>query len=86
MKDDDKTKKQLVHEPSELRSQNAELKKSITGYISAQLAAEEIRRFAESIVETVREPLLVLDADCRTGEEVNDEKAKETHTPTEQNR
>jgi len=60
-----KTKKQLVIELTELRSQNAELKKSITGSISAELAAKEARRYAESIVETVREPLLVLDADLR---------------------
>ncbi len=65
MKEDNKTKKQLVHELSELRSQNAALEKSITGNISAELAAEESRRYAESIVETVREPLLVLDADLK---------------------
>ena len=65
MKDDNKTKKQLERELTELRSQNAALKKSITGTISFELAAEEARRYAESIVETVREPLLVLDADLK---------------------
>jgi len=65
MKDDNKTKKQLVHELTELRSQNAALKKSITGSISAELGTEESSRYAESIVETVREPLLVLDADLK---------------------
>jgi PAS domain S-box-containing protein len=65
MKEDNKTKKQLVHELTELRSQNASLKKSMNGNISAELAAEEARRYAESIVETVREPLLVLDADMK---------------------
>ena len=65
MKDDNKTKKQLVHELTELRLQNAALKKSTTGSISAELVAEEARRYAESIVETVREPLLVLDADLK---------------------
>jgi PAS domain S-box-containing protein len=65
MKDDNKTKKQLVHELTELRSQDAALKKSITGTIYAELAAEEARRYAESIVGTVREPLLVLDADLK---------------------
>jgi PAS domain S-box-containing protein len=65
MKDDNKTKKQLVHELTELCSQNAALKKSTTVIISAELAAEEARRYAESIVETVREPLLVLDADLK---------------------
>ena len=33
MKDDHKTKKQLVYELTELRSQNAALEKSITGII-----------------------------------------------------
>jgi PAS domain S-box-containing protein len=65
MKDDKKTKKQLVCELTELRSQNAELKKSITGSVSAALAVDEARCYAESIVETVRESLLVLDADLK---------------------
>jgi PAS domain S-box-containing protein len=65
MKDDNKTKKQLVHELTELRSQNAALEKSTTGIILFELAVEEARRYAESIVETVREPLLVLDADLK---------------------
>lgn len=65
MEDDNKTKKQLVHELTELRSQKAMLKKSISGTISCELAAEEARRYAESIVETVREPLLVLDVDLK---------------------
>ncbi len=64
MKDDNEIK-QLVIELTELRSQNAELKKSITSSISAELAAEEVSRYAESIVETVREPLLVLDVDLK---------------------
>ena len=65
MKEDNKTKKQLVHELTELRSQNAALNKSITGSISDQLAVEELQRYTESIVETIRQPLLVLDADLK---------------------
>jgi PAS domain S-box-containing protein len=65
MKEDNKAKKQFVYEISEARSQNAALEKTITGSISYELAAEEARRYAESIVETVREPLLVLDADLK---------------------
>ena len=65
MKDDNKTKKPLVDELTELRSQYAALKKSITRSISVELAVEEASRYAESIVETVREPLLVLDADLK---------------------
>ena len=65
MNDDNQTREQLVHELPELRLQNAALKKTITGSISAELAAEEARRYAESIVETVREPLLVLDGELK---------------------
>ncbi len=65
--DNEKTKRQLVHELTELRSQNAALKKSMTGNMSTELAAEEARCYAESIVETVREPLLVLDDVLNTG-------------------
>ncbi len=62
MKDHEKTREQLVRELSELHSQNAELKESITGNLLTALAATEISHYAESIVETIREPLLVLDA------------------------
>ncbi|MDD5169359.1 MAG: PAS domain S-box protein, partial [Syntrophales bacterium] len=65
MIDDEKTKKQLIDELVELRAQNATLKESATGSISADLVVEEARRYAESIVETIREPLLVLDADLK---------------------
>ena len=44
MKDDTKTKKQLVHELAELRSQDAALKKSTTGSKSADLVAQEAIR------------------------------------------
>jgi PAS domain S-box-containing protein len=62
---DHKTKKELIDELTQLQSQNAALKESITGIISAELAAEEARHYAESIVETVRTPLLILDADLK---------------------
>jgi PAS domain S-box-containing protein len=65
MENDHKTEKQLVHELTELHSQNAAMEKSITGTISAVLATEEARRYAESILGTIREPLLVLDADLK---------------------
>ena len=65
MKDDHKTKKQLVNKLTELRSQHDELKQSITGSILAELAVEEALRYSKSIVETVRESLLVLDADLK---------------------
>ena len=65
MKDYNKTKKQLVHELTEMHSQYAKLEKSITGSKTSELAAQEATRYAESIVETVRGPLLVLDANLK---------------------
>jgi PAS domain S-box-containing protein len=65
MNDNGKTKEQLVHELTELRLQNAALKKSMIGSISAELVTGEALQYAESILETVREPLLVLDADLK---------------------
>jgi PAS domain S-box-containing protein len=62
VKDSEKTIEQLINELSELRSQNAELKQLITRSISAELVNEESKRYTENIVETVREPLLVLNA------------------------
>ncbi len=65
MKDDSKTNKQLIDELAELRLQNVKLKKTITESKAADLVAQEATRYAESIVETVREPLLVLDANLK---------------------
>ncbi len=65
MKEDEKTREQLVGKLSYLQLQNATLEELIAGYVSAQLVAEEARRHAESIMDTVREPLLVLDADLK---------------------
>ena len=65
MKDDEKTREQLVHELAELHSEIAALKKTIANKIPAELLIKEARRFAESIVETVRDPLLVLNADMK---------------------
>jgi len=65
MKDDKKTKNQLIDELTKLRSQNVKLKKTITRSKSADLVAQEATRYTESIVETVREPLLVLDVNLK---------------------
>jgi PAS domain S-box-containing protein len=62
MKDDEKTREQLLHELAELRSQNAAMEKSKTASNALELIEKEATRYAESIVETVRGPLLVLDA------------------------
>ncbi|PKL16646.1 MAG: hypothetical protein CVV49_15235 [Spirochaetae bacterium HGW-Spirochaetae-5] len=65
MKDNEKTKERLVLELTELRLQNEALKKSIAGSILSEIVNEEALLYAEGIVETVREPLLVLDADLK---------------------
>jgi len=65
MKDDEKKKKQLINELTDLRSQCAAQEKSITEIKLAELVAQEAARYAESIMETVREPLLVLDANIK---------------------
>ena len=65
MKDDEKTKEQLLIELTELRQRNTVLEKSITSSKSADLVTQEATRYAESIVETIREPLLVLDANLK---------------------
>jgi PAS domain S-box-containing protein len=67
MKDDNKTKKQLVHELTELRSQNAALKKSVTGSISAEFAAEEALRESEalfhSLIDYMHDAMIILNWD-----------------------
>ena len=62
MKDEDKTKEQFINELVELRRRIAELEALEAEH---KRLAQETRDYAESIVETVREGLLVLDADLR---------------------
>lgn len=65
MKDYEKTKAQLVHEITELRKRFATLE--ITARECKQLETEiqDAREYAEDIVETVREPLVVLNSDLK---------------------
>lgn len=65
MKDKDKTKEQLLHELAELRKQNTELEALVEELKWAKGATQEALKYAENIIETVREPLLVLDADLK---------------------
>jgi PAS domain S-box-containing protein len=65
MRDESETERQLVKELAEMRQRIAELEASETGRRRAERAVQEAREYAESIVETVREPLVVLDADIR---------------------
>jgi len=62
VKDEDKTKEQFINELVELRRRIAELEALEDAHKRAE---QETREYAESIVETVREGLLVLDADLR---------------------
>jgi len=50
---------------TELKTADEQLKKEITSRKRAERAVQEAREYAESIVETVREPLVVLDTDLR---------------------
>jgi PAS domain S-box-containing protein len=65
MKDDNKTKKQLVHELTELRLQNAGLEKTRKELAVIKIAADEVSEYAESVINTVRGPLIALDQDLR---------------------
>jgi len=65
MKDKDKTKEQLISELEEIRQRNAELEQMVTPNKSVEQAEDEAREYAESIINTVREPLIALDQDLR---------------------
>jgi len=65
MKDENKTKKQLIDELVGLRQQITNVEKSETERKRAEVAVREALRYAENIVETVREPLVVLDIDLK---------------------
>jgi PAS domain S-box-containing protein len=55
-----------VKEPAtRLRMANEQLQQEMTGRKRAERSVQEAREYAESIVETVREPLVVLDTDLR---------------------
>jgi len=62
VKDEDKTREQFIDEIVGLRRRIAELEALEA---EREQAEQETREYAESIVETVREPLVVLDADLR---------------------
>jgi len=62
VKDEDKTKEQFIHELVALRRRIAELEAL---EVENKRAEQETRAYAESIVETVREGLVVLDANLR---------------------
>ena len=65
MKDKDKIKDKLIEEFNILRQRVAESQKSEAKITQAELVVEEARKYAEIIVDTVREPLILLDEDLR---------------------
>jgi signal transduction histidine kinase len=65
MKDQDKSKQELTDELRKMRQRLAELEVLESHLEEAERAIEEAREYAQSIVATVREPLIVLDADLR---------------------
>jgi len=65
MRNTEKTKERLTCERPQTRQRIAELEQLLTDEKRAEQAIQEAREYAESIVATVREPLLVLDADLR---------------------
>ncbi|MGB2764099.1 MAG: ATP-binding protein [Candidatus Aminicenantaceae bacterium] len=65
MTEKDKSKGQPQKELTKLRQRIAELEKLETEHKKAERVAQEAREYTESIVNTVREPLVVLDADLR---------------------
>jgi len=64
-KDQNKPKDELISELKELRYQLKDAEESVTRLTNAQAEAQGARIYAENIIETIREPLLVLDADLK---------------------
>jgi len=62
MKDQDRTKEQLINELAAMQQRVAELEEIEFEREQAELALQQARIYAEAIIETVREPLVVLDA------------------------
>ena len=65
MKDRKKTKEQLVHEIAELHKCNAVLEITASERKRLETEIQDAREYAENIVETVREPLVVLNSDLK---------------------
>ena len=64
-KDQDKSKDELISELRELRYLLNDAEASVTRLTNAQADAQRARIYAENIIETIREPLLVLDVDLK---------------------
>lgn len=65
MNDSAKTNEELLHELNELRERYAALKLTARACLELENGIQEAREYAENIVETVREPLVVLSGDLK---------------------
>ena len=65
MKDYEKTKAQLVHEITDLRMRFATLEITARECMQLETEIQDAREYAENIVETVREPLVVLNSELK---------------------
>ena len=65
MKDENKTREQLINELVKMRQRVVELGASETECKLAEQASQEAREYVDSIVATVRQPLVVLDGDLK---------------------
>jgi PAS domain-containing protein len=65
MKDEEKTKEQLIQEITELRNRCATLEITARECLRLEAEIQDARKYAENIVETVREPLVVLNSDLK---------------------
>lgn len=65
MRDREKSKALLVHEITELRRRYATLENTARECQRLETEIQDAREYAESIVETLREPLLVLTSDLK---------------------
>jgi PAS domain S-box-containing protein len=65
MKDQDKSKEELISELRDLRSLLKDVEASQTSLNLVKSEAQNARIYAENIIETVRESLLVLDEDLK---------------------
>ena len=65
MEDKRKTKSQLIRELVELRQQVGELEASKIECDQAKTEFERARKYTDSILDTLREPLIVLNADLK---------------------
>lgn len=60
-----KEKKWIINEIKELASRIKDLQRSGISYVEQEIIIQDRREYAESIINTVREPLVIMDANLR---------------------